>query len=46
MHWLPPVPDYPRSGDAAHEAFLADPRFRRVRGARAERYRIDVLAVR
>ncbi len=43
VHWLPVVPDYPRTGDAAHEAFLADPRFERLRGARSERYRIDVL---
>ena len=45
VHWLPVVPDYPRTGDAAHEAFLADPRFARLHGARSERYRIDVLRV-
>ena len=45
VHWLPVVPDYPRTGDQAHEAFLRDPRFRRLRGSRAERYRIDVLDV-
>lgn len=43
VHWLPVVPDYPRTGDAAHEAFLADPRLRHLRGTRSERYRIDVL---
>ncbi len=45
VHFLPPVADYVRSGDAVHEAFLADPRFSRLRHARAERYRIDVLAI-
>jgi predicted TPR repeat methyltransferase len=45
VHFLPPVDDYVRSGDAVHEAFLADPRFSRVRHARADRYRIDVLAI-
>jgi SAM-dependent methyltransferase len=43
VHWLPVVPDYPRTGDAAHEAFLAHPRFTRLRGERTDRYRIDVL---
>jgi len=32
-------------GDAVHAAFLRDPRFRSVRGSRAERYRIDVVRV-
>jgi SAM-dependent methyltransferase len=45
VHFLPPVADYVRSGDAVHERFLADPRFSRIRDARAERYRIDVLAI-
>ena len=45
VHFLPKVPDYVRDGDAVHETFLADPRFARVRGSRAERYRIDLLRV-
>ena len=45
VHFLPKVPDYVRDGDAVHEAFLADPRFVRVRASRAERYRIDLLRV-
>lgn len=45
VHFLPSVDDYVRSGDAVHEAFLADPRFVRVRHVRAERYRIDVVRV-
>jgi len=32
-------------GDAVHDAFLRDPRFRAARGSRAERYRIDVVRV-
>ncbi|MBD5633661.1 MAG: methyltransferase domain-containing protein [Candidatus Eremiobacteraeota bacterium] len=43
VHFLPKVDDYLRDGDAVHEAFLGDARFERVRGERAERYRIDVL---
>ncbi len=46
VHFLPRVPEYLRDGDEVHAAFLADPRFRSVRAQRAERYRIDVLAVR
>jgi SAM-dependent methyltransferase len=45
VHFLPPVADYVRGGDAVHEWFLADPRFVRQRHRRTERYRIDVLAV-
>jgi predicted TPR repeat methyltransferase len=41
VHFLPKVPDYVRDGDAVHEAFLSDARFRRTGGFRAERYRID-----
>jgi predicted TPR repeat methyltransferase len=43
VHFLPKVEDYVRDGDAVHAVFLDDPRFERVRGERAERYRIDVL---
>ena len=45
VHFLPVVPEYVRNGDAVHESFLADPRFRRLSAKRAERYRIDVLEV-
>ena len=43
VHWTVFVPDYPRTGDAVHEAFLAEPGLRRVAGAREPFYRIDVL---
>jgi len=46
VHFLPKVDDYARDGDAVHEAFLADRRFVRRSGRRAERYRIDVLTCR
>ncbi len=46
VHFTPYVADYVRTGDAVHETFLADGRFEVVRGARAKRYRIDVLRVR
>jgi SAM-dependent methyltransferase len=45
VHYLPKVEAYPSSGDAVHAAFLADERFSRQRAARAERYRLDLLAV-
>ena len=43
VHFLPEVEDYVRTGDAVHEAFLADARFSHAGGIRAERYRLDVL---
>lgn len=43
VHFLPKVEDYRRDGDAVHAAFLADGRFVRTGGLRAERYRIDVV---
>jgi SAM-dependent methyltransferase len=46
VHFLPAVDDYVRDGDAVHEAFLSDGRFARIRGSRAEKYRIDVLRIR
>lgn len=45
VHFLPPVEDYVRDGDAVHAMFLADPRLSPIRQTRAERYRIDVLGV-
>jgi SAM-dependent methyltransferase len=43
VHFLPVVPEYPRTGDAVHEAFLADRRFTLAESYRAERYRLDRL---
>ncbi len=43
VHWTPPVPDYPLTGDAVHAAFLSDPAFRHVSGSRAPEYRLDLL---
>jgi SAM-dependent methyltransferase len=45
VHYLPKVEGYPLAGDDVHEAFLSDPRYTRLSGSRAARYRIDVLAV-
>ncbi len=42
VHWTGPT-DYPRTGDAVHEAFLALPAWRRVGGHRDPAYRLDVL---
>jgi SAM-dependent methyltransferase len=46
VHFLPPVDDYVRGGDAVHEAFIGDARYSRAAWMRAERYRIDVLSIR
>lgn len=45
VHWLGPTPDYPLTGDAAAEAFLAalPATVQRLAHARTEKYRIDVL---
>jgi SAM-dependent methyltransferase len=45
VHYLPKVDDYPLSGDQVHERFLADSRYRVLTAKRAERYRIELLAV-
>jgi SAM-dependent methyltransferase len=45
VHYLPKVCDYPRSGDDVHDAFLADTRFTRLSGFRAENYRLDIARV-
>jgi SAM-dependent methyltransferase len=45
VHFLPPVDDYVRGGDAVHELFLADARLTPLRQRRAERYRIDILGI-
>jgi SAM-dependent methyltransferase len=43
VHWTPHVTDYPLTGDAVHEHFLAQgpPALRHRHGERAERYRLD-----
>ena len=45
VHYLPDVSDYVRDGDAVHETFLRDDRFRRVRSYREELFRLDVFDV-
>ncbi len=46
VHWTPLVHDYPLTGDAVHEEFLAaatDGRLLHKTGERAERYRLDLF---
>ena len=43
VHWTVHVPDYPRTGDAVHEAFFEEPALRHVSGSREPFYRIDVF---
>lgn len=44
VHWTPPVPDYPLTGDEVHEEFLAQPEaLRHLAGAREEKYRLDLF---
>jgi hypothetical protein len=43
VHLTEWVPDYPLTGDQVHDYWLERPEWRRVGGARRERYRIDVL---
>ena len=48
VHWTPPVPDYPLTGDQVHETFLqaatgATPAWRQVAARREAQYRLDVL---
>ena len=44
VHWLPPVHDYPQTGDEVHDSFaeFADEKMRRLFAAREANYRIDV----
>ena len=46
VHWTVYVPDYPRTGDAVHEAFLADPDLKHVAGRREPFYRLDLFTPR
>lgn len=43
VHYTPPVPDYPLTGDQVHEALLARPEWRLLRQDRRDCYRLDVL---
>ena len=43
VHWLPSVDYHVQTGDAVHDAWLKDPRWRLVHGDRREQYRIDLL---
>lgn len=44
VHWTPPVPDYPLTGDEVHEAVLRRvPPLRHLHGERHEQYRLDLL---
>ncbi len=44
VHWTPFVHDYPQTGDAVHDSFadFAKDKMKHLRGARAEKYRLDV----
>ncbi len=45
VHWTPPVHDYPLTGDAVHEAFMAraEPELGHIGGERGDRYRLDLF---
>ena len=44
VHWTPPVPDYPLTGDEVHAEFLAVPAsLRHLAGSREEKYRVDLF---
>ena len=43
VHWTVFVPDYPRTGDAVHEAFSGESELNHVAGSREPFYRIDVF---
>ena len=43
VHWTGST-DYPRTGDAVHDAVLADPAWDGIYATRTEAYRLDVLA--
>lgn len=44
VHWLPPVHDYPQTGDEVHDSFagFAAGKMQRVNEKREENYRLDV----
>ncbi len=43
VHFTPPVPDYPLTGDEVHDSWRARPEWRTIREKRRKRYRLDVL---
>ena len=43
VHWTPPVPEYPLTGDEVHESFMSRSCLRWLHGHRAATYRLDVL---
>ncbi|MBO0948491.1 class I SAM-dependent methyltransferase [Fibrella forsythiae] len=47
VHWTPPVPDYPLTGDQVHETFLektgSGQPLRHLHGQREEKYRLDLF---
>ncbi len=43
VHWTPPVHEYPLTGDAVHDTWLARPEWRVISDEHRERYRISVL---
>ncbi len=43
VHWTPEVHDYPQTGDAVHDAWIARPEWSLLRDERRERYRLSVL---
>jgi hypothetical protein len=43
VHWTPPVNGHASTTEQVHEAFLACPQLRHVRGFHRETYRLDVL---
>lgn len=44
VHWLPPVADYPQTGDEVHDSFavFAAGKMRKTNEKKAENYRLDV----
>ncbi|MFN2460348.1 MAG: SAM-dependent methyltransferase [Candidatus Velthaea sp.] len=43
VHWTPPVDGHAMSADDVHEFFIDSPAFAHERGARTDRYRLDVF---
>jgi len=43
VHWTPPVPDYPLTGDEVHELFLRRAELRPLHAERHAQYRLDLV---
>ncbi|WP_151085801.1 class I SAM-dependent DNA methyltransferase [Hymenobacter baengnokdamensis] len=47
VHWTPPVPDYPQTGDEVHDFFMAQTgpqgSLKHLHGHRAAKYRLDLF---